>query len=173
VFWALSPGGLFAGIWLALIGWFLSNAAEATVAQAGVERSLDGVRVRDAMDTDPPSVSPNEPVADLVSERMLRGEDRSFLVRHDDGGLAGIVTLGDVRRLPRDDWAAARVTDIMTRFADLAVIAPDAPLADALRVVQERDVGQLPVMGEGREPIGVVTRRGILRLIEARMKLGL
>lgn len=173
VLWALSPGGLFAGIWLALIGWFLSNAAEATVAQAGVERSLAGVRVRDAMDTDPPSVSPNEPVSDLVSERMLRGEDRSFLVRHDDGGLAGIVTLGDVRRLPRDDWAAARVTDIMTRFADLAVIQPDAPLADALRVVQERDVGQLPVMGEGREPVGVVTRRGILRLIEARMKLGL
>jgi Zn-dependent protease/CBS domain-containing protein len=173
VLWALSPGGLFAGIWLALIGWFLSNAAEATVAQAGVERSLSGVRVRDAMDPDPPSVSPNESVADLVSERMLRGEDRSFLVRHDDGGLAGIVTLGDVRRLPREDWPSARVTDIMTRFNDLAVIGPDAPLADALRIVQERDVGLLPVMAEGREPIGVVTRRGILRLIEARMKLGL
>lgn len=173
VLWALSPNGLFAGLWLALIGWFLSNAAEATVAQVGVERSLSGVRVRDAMDTDPPSVSPNEPVADLVSERMLRGEDRSFLVRHDDGGLAGIVTLGDVRRLPRDDWAAARVTDIMTRFTDLAVIGPDEPLAEALRVVQERDVGQLPVIVEGRDPIGLVTRRGILRLIEARMKLGL
>ena len=173
VLWALSPNGLFVGIWLALIGWFLSNAAEATVAQAGVERTLTGVRVRDAMDGDPPSVSPNEPVAELVSERMLRGEDRSFLVRHDDGGLAGLVTLGDVRRLPRDDWAGSRVTDIMTRFADLAVIGPDEPLADALRVVQERDVGQLPVIAEGREPIGMVTRRGILRLIEARMKLGL
>ena len=172
VLWALS-GGLFAGIWLALIGWFLSNAAEATSAQAGVEHSLSGVRVRDAMDTDPPSVSPNESVAELVGERMLRGEDRSFLVRHDDGGLAGIVTLSDVRRLPRDDWPAARVTDIMTRFNDLAVIAPDEPLADALRIIQERDVGQLPVVEEGREPIGLVTRRGILRLIEARMKLGL
>lgn len=173
VLWALSPGGLFGGIWLALIGWFLSNAAEATAAQAGVERSLSGVRVRDAMDADPPSVSPNESVADLVSERMLRGEDRSFLVRHEDGGLAGVVTLGDVRPLPRDDWPAARVTDIMTRFNDLATIGPDEPLAEALKVIQERDVGLLPVLAEGREPVGVVTRRGILRLIEARMKLGL
>ena len=173
VLWALSPGGLFAGIWLVLIGLFLLNAAEATVVQAGVERSLSGVRVRDAMDADPPSVSPNEPVAELVSERMLRGEDRSFLVRHDDGGLAGIVTLGDVRRLPREDWEGARVTDIMTRFGDLATIGPNTPLADALRMIQERDVGQLPVVEEGRTPVGMVTRRGILRLIEARMKLGL
>ncbi len=176
VYLALRPGGsIFSGLWLALIGWFLSNAAEATVAQAGVESSLSGVRVRDAMDLDPPSVAPNEPVTELVQERLLRGEDRSFLVRHDDGGLAGIVTLGDVRRLPRDDWAAARVTDIMTRHTELATIGPDAPLADALRLIQEREVGQLPVVADehGRDAMGLVTRRGILRLIEARMKLGL
>ena len=176
VYLALRPGGsIFSGLWLALIGWFLSNAAEATVAQAGVESSLSGVRVRDAMDLDPPSVTPNEPVTELVQERLLRGEDRSFLVRHDDGGLAGIVTLGDVRRLPRDDWAAARVTDIMTRHTELATIGPDAPLADALRLIQEREVGQLPVVDDehGRDAVGLVTRRGILRLIEARMKLGL
>jgi Zn-dependent protease/CBS domain-containing protein len=173
VFVALSTREIFSGLWLALIGWFLSNAAEATMAQAGIERSLRGVRVRDAMETEPPSVSPNETVADLVSDRMLRGEDRSFLVRHDDGGLAGLVTLGDVRRLPREQWAGARVTDIMSRYGELATIGPEAPLADALRVLQEREVGQLPVVdGDGRNLVGMVTRRGILRLIEARMKLG-
>jgi Zn-dependent protease/CBS domain-containing protein len=174
VFLAFRPGGLISGLWLALIGWFLSNAAEATMAQAGVEHGLRGVRVRDAMDVDPPDVSPNESVADLVHERMLRGEDRSYLVRHDDGGLAGLVTLKDVRSLPREDWPSARVTDIMTRYADLATIGPDEPLADALRLIEERQVGQLPVLGDAdRVPIGMVTRRGILRLIDARMKLGL
>ena len=85
-----------------------------------------------------------------------------------------MVTLTDVRRLPRADWAAARVTDIMTRFTDLATIGPDAPLADALRMIQEKEVGQLPVVdGDERNPVGIVTRRGILRLIEARMKLGM
>ena len=172
VFLALQ-GSLFDGIWLALIGWFLSNAAEATMAQASVEGRLRGVRVRDAMETDPPAVSPNETVSDLVQERLLRGEDRSFLVRHDDGGLAGLVTLGDVRRLPRDQWAGARVTDIMTRYGDLATISPDAPMVDALRLLQEKEIGQLPVVdGDPRNPIGLITRRGILRLLEARMKLG-
>ena len=67
-----------------------------------------------------------------------------------------------------------RVTDIMTRYADLATIGPDAPMADALQLLQEREIGQLPVVdGDGRNPVGMVTRRGILRLLEARMKLGM
>jgi len=173
IFWALRTRDIASGLWLALVGWFLATSAEATMQQAGVERSLSGVKVRDAMDDTPPAVSPNESVADLVSERMLRGDDRSFLVRHDDGGLAGVVTLGDVRRLPRESWPGARVTDIMTRYAELATIGPDEPLVDALRLIQEREVGQLPVMSvEERTPLGLVTRLGILRLIEARMKLG-
>ncbi|MEJ7803864.1 MAG: site-2 protease family protein [Candidatus Limnocylindria bacterium] len=174
IYWALRSRDIGSGLWLALVGWFLATSAEATMQQAGVERSLSGVRVRDAMDATPPAISPNESVADLVSERMLRGDDRSFLVRHPDGGLAGMVTLGDVRRLPRDSWADRRVTDIMTRYGDLATIGPDEPLADALRLIQEREVGQLPVIGdEARQPLGIVTRSGILRLIDARLKLGL
>ena len=172
IFWALGQRDIGGGLWLALVGWFLATAAEATMQQAGVERSLLG----SASAT--PWTRPRRGVTERVGgragpERMLRGEERSFLVRHDDGGLAGVVTLGDVRRLPREAWPDARVTDIMTRYGDLTTIGPDEPLADALRLLQEREIGQLPVMEhEGRTPLGLVTRRGILRLIEARMKLG-
>ncbi|MEX0625379.1 MAG: site-2 protease family protein [Chloroflexota bacterium] len=164
---------LFTGVWFALIGWFLSNAAESTIAQVSVEHALRGIKVREVMESDPPSIAPNESVADLVNERLIRGEHRSFLVRHDDGGLAGIVTLSDVRRMPRENWEAARVTDIMTRYADLATIGPDAELEAALKLLQEREVNQLPVVtDEGRTVVGLLTRAGILRLIEARMRLG-
>lgn len=164
---------LFSGVWLALIGWFLSNAAESAVAQMSIEHSLRGIKVRDVMEADPPSISPNETVADLVNERLIRGGHRSFLVRHADGGLTGIVTLSDVRRMPRERWETARVTDIMTRFAELATIGPDAGLEVGLKLLQEREVNQLPVVTEeGRTVAGLLTRAGILRLIEARMRLG-
>lgn len=173
VYWALSSRSIGSGLWLALVGWFLATAAESSQQQAGIEHSLSGVRVRDAMDPSPADISPNETVASLVSDRMLRGDDRSFLVRHEDGGLAGLVTLSDVRGLPREEWDGARVTDIMTRFGDLATIGPDAPLVDALRLIQEHEVGQLPVMGDdSRLAVGLVTLRGIMRLIDARRKLG-
>ena len=169
---AFQPGGIVAGIWLALIGWFLSSAAEQASAQTGIERTLRGVRVRDVMETEPPSVSPNESVADLVQERMLHGEHRTFLVRHLDGGLAGIVTLSDVRRVPRDDWEQARVTDVMTRWADLATVTPDDAVESAMKLIQERGVSQLPVITEGRTVAGLLTRAGIMRLIETRLRLG-
>ena len=173
VFWALRSRDIGSGLWLALVGWFLATAAESSQAQAGLERSLSGVRVRDAMELEPATVAPNELVSELVSEHLMRGDDRSFLVRHDDGGLAGVVTLSDVRRLPRESWEGARVTDIMTRYGDLATIGPDEPLVEALRLIQEHEVSQLPVIGdEARLPVGLVSRRGIMRLIEARMKLG-
>jgi len=166
-------GSLFSGVWLALIGWFLSSAAESTIAQVSIERSLRGVKVRDVMETDPASVTPNESVSDLVNERFLRSGARSFLVRHDDGGLAGIVTLSDVRRVPREDWEPARVTDIMTRFADLATVGPETQVEAAMKLIQEREVNQLPVVdADGRTVIGLLTRAGILRLIEARLRLG-
>lgn len=160
------------GIWLALIGWFLTTAADGALAQLRVERALAGVRVRDIMDPDPPSVSPNDLVGELVSDRLLKGEDRSFLVRHTDGGLAGIVTLSDVRRLPREQWEHARVTDIMTRRANLATVAPEEEAGRALEIMQEREVGQLPVVVEEHRPVGLLTRNGLLRAIDTRRRLG-
>jgi CBS domain-containing protein len=169
---AFQTGSVFSGIWLALIGWFLSNAAESTVAQMSVSRTLSGVRVREVMDAEPPSVGPNVTVAQLVHEHMLHGEHRSFLVRHSDGGLAGIVSLSDVRRTPRDNWEAARVTDIMTRYADLATVGPEDDVEDAMQLLQTREVNQLPVVLEGRSVVGMLTRAGVLRLIDTRLKLG-
>jgi Zn-dependent protease/CBS domain-containing protein len=171
---AFQPRGIFSGIWLALIGWFLSSAAESSVAQLSVQRSLRGVKVRDVMEEEPPSVSPNETIADLVNERLMRGEHRSFLVRHDDGGLAGVVTLSDVRRVAREDWPSARVTDIMTRYPDVASVGPDDPVETALELLQEKEVNQLPVVTDGgRTVVGLLTRAGIVRMIDTRLKLGI
>ena len=171
VFTALQ--GNVGGLWTALIGWFLSSAAESTVTQMTLERSLHGVRVREVMDDTPPSVSPNTTVADLVHEHLMRGDGRSFLVVQDENILAGVVTLTDVQRVPREAWETTRVTDIMTRFTDLATVRPDDPVEKALKVLQEREVGQLPVIQQGREAIGLLTRSGILRLIDTRLKLGI
>ena len=168
VFFAFQRGSIFGGVWLALIGWFLSSAAESTVTQMNLQRTLRGILVRDVMEAEPASVSPNDSVTSLVHDRMLHGDHRSYLVRHDDGGLAGIVSLSDVRRVPREQWDGARVTDIMTRYT----VGPEDEVEEAMRLLQEREVNQLPVVVDGRSVVGLLTRTGLLRLIDTRLKLG-
>jgi CBS domain-containing protein len=65
------------------------------------------------------------------------------------------------------------VTDIMTRYDSLARVGPDDPLDKALEMLQEREVNQLPVVEpDGRTVVGLLTRSGVLRLVDTRMKLG-
>jgi CBS domain-containing protein len=61
----------------------------------------------------------------------------------------------------------------MTRYAELATVRPEDPLESALELLQQREVNQLPVVDEdGRGVVGLLTRAGILRFVDTRMKLG-
>lgn len=52
-----------------------------------------------------------------------------------------------------------KVRDLMT--PSVRSCAPDAPVADAARLMWEHDCGFVPVVDEGARPIGVVTDRDI------------
>jgi CBS domain-containing protein len=41
-----------------------------------------------------------------------------------------------------------------------------------MQLLQTREVNQLPVVLEGRSVVGMLTRAGVLRLIDTRLKLG-
>ncbi len=60
----------------------------------------------------------------------------------------------------------------MTRWDDLATVSPDDAVESAMKLIQERGVNQLPVITEGRTVAGLLTRSGIMRLIETRLRLG-
>ncbi len=55
-----------------------------------------------------------------------------------------------------------RVRDVMTR--DPICCTPDMSIADAARLMADRDCGALPVVGDlgGRMPIGIITDRDIV-----------
>src|SRR4029453_15472264 len=52
-----------------------------------------------------------------------------------------------------------QVREIMS--SNLVCCRPDTPLADEARRMVEHDFGQIPVVGDDRRPVGVVTDRDI------------
>ncbi len=153
--------GLFSGLWLALIGWFLNNAAAQSYRQLLIRETLADVPVARLMKRGADSVAPTISVHDLVERHVLPGEQRAFAVV-ERGGLVGLVSLRDVHKLPRSEWEATAVREIMTPAAELAVVAPGDSAANALALLSERQVNQLPVVEHG-EVRGLLRREDVLR----------
>ena len=85
--------------------------------------------------------------------------------------LLGLVTMGDLKRVPQEQWPTTSAFRAMTPREKLHVISIQDDLAHALEVMASQDVHQMPVL-EGRMLLGFVTRADVLRLIQIRGELG-
>ena len=86
--------------------------------------------------------------------------------------LAGLITLGDIRHVPREEWTQTPVGQVMIPLEKLHVVTPEQNLNDVLPLMAGRDVNQLPVVQNGRL-VGVLSRDAIMRYLEVRRNLGL
>lgn len=76
------------------------------------------------------------------------------------GGLLGIITDGDVRRLLASGARAERVEDAMTK--DPVTATPDALASAVLHAMNERKITQIFVM-DGEKPVGVIHMHDLIR----------
>jgi Zn-dependent protease len=157
-------GGVSGGLWLAFIGWFLNRSAVLGYRQVVVQDILEDVPVARMMRSNPPSVSPGISVAELVHEGIMVKDDHAFPVV-DEGRLAGLVTLEDVRAIPRTSWSRTKVREIMTPARQLVSVTAEEDAAEALNKLQARDVRQLPVMRNG-SLAGLLRRRDIVKWLQ-------
>ncbi|MBV9707066.1 MAG: site-2 protease family protein, partial [Chloroflexi bacterium] len=160
----------FDGIWFGFIGWFLLNAAQSARTQATLETAFRGVTVAQVMNPNPMTVPANISLQRLVDEYFLPQGLRSALVMQGDQ-LAGLITLSDIRHVPREQWPQTPVGLTMIPTQRLHTVAPQQSLREALPLMTGQDVNQLPVVQDGR-PVGILTRDAIMRALEVRRSLG-
>ncbi len=153
--------GLGGGLWVALIGWFLHNAAIMSYRQLQLRESLAGVPVARLMKTHFATVSADLSVQTLVDDYVMTNEQRCFPVV-EQRRLGGVVCLEDVRKVHRDAWPTTRIAEIMTPADRLATMPPDGPAIDALSTLTRRRVAQLPIVDHG-ELQGLVSREDVLK----------
>jgi Zn-dependent protease len=159
----LLGGGIVNGLWLALIGWFLSTAAQLSYQQLFVRRALGDVASSEIMLTKIQTIDPDTSVQELIEEYILRSDQRAFPVVDGDE-LSGLVCLEDARRVALPARSRRTVFEIMTPARELETVSPHDGALDALRKLSRRQVDQLPVVESG-ELRGLIRREDIVKWI--------
>ena len=159
------------GLWTAFIGWFLQNAAEGTYRQMVAEQVFRGVRVGQLMTPSPVAVEPGTTIARLVEDYILGRRLRCAPVVLGDR-LLGIITIGDVQKVPREAWPATYVSEAMTRAADLQLVRDTDELTTALALLGAGEFDQLPVVDASGRLVGLLTRADVIRYLQLRPLAG-
>lgn len=153
--------GVVGGMWIALIGWFLNNAAIMSYRQLLVQRSMEHVPVSRIMLSQFDTVTPDMPISTLIEDYIMRSDQRAFPVV-ENGRLVGLVCLEDVRRVDPTERATLPVRAIMTPAQALTTVTPEEASTEALQALSRREVNQLPVVKHGTVR-GLIRREDILK----------
>ena len=154
-------GGLLGGLWLMFIGWFLNNAALVSYRQLLVKETLEDVPVARIMQTRFTRVDPRMTVNQLIEEHLMASGQRVFPVE-ENGRFLGMVCLRDLIKCERSARDRITAGEIMTPAAELACVSPRQDAAEALAILAQRDVNQLPVL-DGDKLVGLLRREDVLK----------
>jgi len=161
--------GLFNGIWLVFIGWFLNNAASAGYKHVIVQDMLVDVPVRNVMQTHFPVVSSNVSVDELITRQLTQPEERTMLVAEGEN-VVGMVVMNDIERSSKEKADSTPVSEIMTPVSRLEYVTPDQDVAEAFDRLQRLELRQIPVVLNNRV-VGLLRRKDILHWLQLRSEL--
>jgi Zn-dependent protease len=162
-------GDFYNGIWLAAIAWFLHNAASNSVQQVVLETRLRRVRVSDIVTADEVTAAPGLSVADLIDKYLLPSNRQAFAVT-DNGRLVGIVGIRDILAVPHDERSRVTVASVMKATDGSPTVTADSRVQDAVELMAERNIEQLPVM-DGTRYLGMLTHADVMRQLQLREAL--
>ncbi|HET8679472.1 MAG TPA: site-2 protease family protein [bacterium] len=162
-------GNAVGGLWTLFIGWFLLQAAQSGYRQVQIRRALRGVEARDVMRERVSAVPANLTLAEFVHEHLMRSRDSEFCVT-DNGHLRGLISLDDVKRVPRERWDEVTVQEAMTHENACPTVRPSQSAYEALMLLGSEAVSQIAVR-DGTRLVGTISRQDLLGYIRNRLAL--
>ena len=168
VFLVFATGSVFTGVWLAIIGMFIGQAAKAAEQQTEVSDRIDGLRVSDVMDDEPVAIPADLTLDRAEEEFFLRYRYPWFPVVGAGGRFVGLVTQGSVESLPEAVRPGRNVASVMAVDGEgesRMRVNADEPLETLLGLEGLVRLGAImAVDGEGRLR-GIVTADRVRRAL--------
>lgn len=113
--WAIQGQQVINGVWLALIGWFLTQAAKSAQSQADFAGRIEHLRVGDVMDAEPIAIPRDLTLDRAENEYFLRYGWPWFPVVDELGRLVGVVSREAVGSVPELERTRRTTDTVMAR----------------------------------------------------------
>jgi len=163
----------YSGLWLGVIGLYLLNAAQQSIAQMSIREALAGLHASDVMSHEVPTIDRHITLEEYGAE-VLRTGRRCHLVLSGDR-LVGMMNVHTLNAVPREEWANNSVQAAMIPRDKIQWTSPDEPLLRLLERLLTADINQMPVVSgaddEAPNIVGMVTRDSILRVMQTHSEL--
>jgi len=151
VYMAIAPNfqAYFMGFWSVLVGLFLFDAAYSVVKH--VRGRIQNI-VSEAMSA-PFSIEPDVLITHLIDAVLPLHRQVAFPVAQNHR-LYGMLSLEDLKALPRERWHLTRARDVMRPIAPRFFVEPNATLDYAQELMKRNGIGSVAVVGKGGELVG-------------------
>ena len=149
----------FMGGWSILVGLFLFDTAAKVVKGAQLARLAT---VEDVM-SPPIVVEPEQSIIRLIDDVLPLHRQTSFPVAV-NGRLHGILSLEDLKSLPRERWANTKVRTVMRPIQPGFFVEPSTTLESARELMKDNGVGSIAVINARGELIGFLHSGKIRRI---------
>jgi len=163
----------YSGLWLGVIGLYLLNAAQQSIAQMTIRDALAGLHASDVMSHEVPTIEGHVTLEEYGAE-VLRTGRRCHLVLSGDR-LVGMMNVHTLNAVPREQWANNAVQSAMIPRDKIQWTSPDEPLLKLLERLLTADINQMPVVSgaadQAPQIVGMVTRDSILRVMKTHSEL--
>lgn len=156
-------GDVINGVWLAMIGLFLSQSNRYQSQSVRLEAIFSGMTVRNLMTEDIISVSPGMTVDQVIRGFFFNYKHPCFPVV-DRGKVLGLLTVHSLKNVHRNEIQSVRVESIYLPLDNTFTISPEEEISQVLQMIMTNSIGRFLVM-EDENLVGILSKTDILQYI--------
>ncbi|WP_369360230.1 site-2 protease family protein [Streptomyces sp. cg2] len=163
--WIAVLRGMTGGLWLAVIGLFITVVAGSERRRAALQSALRGVRAADAMSSPVTTGADWLTVQRFIDEVAVQTGHSAVPLLDFEGRPSGVVQLRRLASIPLAQREELRVRDVATPLSQCAVAAPDDLLTEALDKLSLTTGMRILVVDAGHL-VGIITGKDVSRLMQ-------
>lgn len=150
---AIFRGDFFMGLWTAVVGFFLFDAATKIINETN---KLEVAKVKDVMSR-PLTILPTDNVLHFVDNILPNRRQTSFIVAQ-DRHFYGVLALEDIKSLDKNKWHKTKIQSVMRPIKPEYFVEEDTSLNDAKELMRQNGVGIVGVVDEEGQLVGYLQR---------------